>query len=372
MSDRTFGRKKTAASNFSNRSLVSPTTPTLANPVRGFGLATNNLIQTQTELSTDQQEAESANEQLLEQQALREKPITHDMSRISLRRPQASAQAFTHGSDVYFGEGKAPENNELTHVVQQTGNQNSIQRNLLGDISPSGTASSDGEDSSRLASLSRPEYIIAQSGSRYTLLPLQPNGQTLYFFYGYEAGNSSDQAARDSEAPFIEDDVIYAARSGFTVVYDLEGTAGNFAEAIFNPSTYGIYWSGHGDMQGNIWTSDNILIRPEMISRDRHGGQVSPNLRYFILAACGSAQAQQAWQLALPQGCQFEGWLNLTSNREGVDFTDSAWSEDLDQLFPHGGLHPDRELRDYIEDVRREGAGREPGATDTTVPTTGR
>jgi hypothetical protein len=34
------------------------------------------------------------------------------------------AQAFTHGSDVYFGEGKAPGNNELTaheltHVVQQ-------------------------------------------------------------------------------------------------------------------------------------------------------------------------------------------------------------------------------------------------------------
>jgi hypothetical protein len=36
------------------------------------------------------------------------------------------AQAFTHGSDVYFGEGKAPGNNELTaheltHVVQQKG-----------------------------------------------------------------------------------------------------------------------------------------------------------------------------------------------------------------------------------------------------------
>jgi len=36
------------------------------------------------------------------------------------------AQAFTHGSDVYFGAGKEPGNNELTaheltHVVQQTG-----------------------------------------------------------------------------------------------------------------------------------------------------------------------------------------------------------------------------------------------------------
>jgi hypothetical protein len=37
-----------------------------------------------------------------------------------------SAQAFTHGSDIYFGEGRSPSNleltaHELTHVVQQTG-----------------------------------------------------------------------------------------------------------------------------------------------------------------------------------------------------------------------------------------------------------
>nr|OEJ72569.1 hypothetical protein BH720_24005 [Desertifilum tharense IPPAS B-1220] len=39
---------------------------------------------------------------------------------------ELGAQAFTHGSDVYFGEGKSPGNNELTaheltHVVQQSG-----------------------------------------------------------------------------------------------------------------------------------------------------------------------------------------------------------------------------------------------------------
>jgi peptidoglycan hydrolase-like protein with peptidoglycan-binding domain len=39
---------------------------------------------------------------------------------------ELGAQAFTHGSDVYFGQGKEPGNNELTaheltHVVQQTG-----------------------------------------------------------------------------------------------------------------------------------------------------------------------------------------------------------------------------------------------------------
>jgi hypothetical protein len=48
---------------------------------------------------------------------------------------ELGAQAFTHGSDVYFGAGKSPGNNqltahELTHVVQQTGG---IVQRTLGD-----------------------------------------------------------------------------------------------------------------------------------------------------------------------------------------------------------------------------------------------
>ncbi len=287
----------------------------------------------------------------------------HTDANSDLLNRSISARAFTTGQDIFFKQGEYNPGSlggqellahELTHVVQQTQNQNSIQCNRLGGSSASGSASPDSEDSSRLTTLYRQEYVIAHSGSRYTLIPHQPNGRRLYFFYGYESGSTTDQAARDGEAPFIEDDVIYAARSGFTVVYDLEGTGGNFVEAIFNPATYGIYWSSHGDMEGNIWASDNFLIRPEHISANSHGRQISPNLRYFILAACGSARSAAAWQRVLPQGCQFEGWLNLTSDREGIDFTDSALSEELDQFFPHRGLHPDRELRDYIDDVRRE------------------
>jgi len=46
---------------------------------------------------------------------------------------ELGAQAFAHGSDIYFGAGKSPGNNELTaheltHVVQQTGGQ--VQRKL--------------------------------------------------------------------------------------------------------------------------------------------------------------------------------------------------------------------------------------------------
>jgi predicted chitinase len=52
---------------------------------------------------------------------------------------ELGAQAFTHGSDIYFGAGKSPGNNELTaheltHVVQQTGvvqrQENSFEKEL--------------------------------------------------------------------------------------------------------------------------------------------------------------------------------------------------------------------------------------------------
>lgn len=49
---------------------------------------------------------------------------------------ELGAQAFTHGSDVYFGVGKSPENNELmahelTHVVQQGGEQGQINKKSI-------------------------------------------------------------------------------------------------------------------------------------------------------------------------------------------------------------------------------------------------
>lgn len=52
--------------------------------------------------------------------------IHTDSTAVQLSR-DLGAQAFTYGSDIYYGAGKSPGNNdltahELTHVVQQTGN----------------------------------------------------------------------------------------------------------------------------------------------------------------------------------------------------------------------------------------------------------
>ncbi|MHC5717082.1 MAG: eCIS core domain-containing protein, partial [Nostoc sp.] len=89
MSDRTFERKKAATSTFSNPSLVSPHTPTLANPERGFGLPTNNIVQAQTVESANQQAAQAADEKSKLLQALEQPSFGHDLSRIVVRPPQA-------------------------------------------------------------------------------------------------------------------------------------------------------------------------------------------------------------------------------------------------------------------------------------------
>jgi hypothetical protein len=83
-------RKQKGTSTVPSPSLVSSNTPTLANPILGFGLSTNNpLIQTVTEVSTNLQKRQPAGKQSLELQAIKEKPLGHDISRISLHRPQA-------------------------------------------------------------------------------------------------------------------------------------------------------------------------------------------------------------------------------------------------------------------------------------------
>lgn len=86
----TWKRPNTGTSNFTNPSLVSSNIPTLANPTRGFGLRTNNNtpLDTVMEVAGDLQKASPANEQLLEPEAIKEKPFVHDISRISLHRPQ--------------------------------------------------------------------------------------------------------------------------------------------------------------------------------------------------------------------------------------------------------------------------------------------
>ncbi|MEH2237848.1 eCIS core domain-containing protein [Nostoc sp.] len=123
---RTFGRKKASTSNFSNPSLVSPTTPTLANPFRGFGLPTNNVIQTATKESTNLQEPQPADEQSLLSEAIQQRSFGHDISRISLHRPQAKLTVGEPG-DKYEQEADWVANQVMRMVVPDKLKAQSVQ-----------------------------------------------------------------------------------------------------------------------------------------------------------------------------------------------------------------------------------------------------
>ncbi len=126
MSDRTFGWKKAGTSTFLNPSLVSPHTPTLANPTRGFGLPTNNVIQTAAEESINQQQAQSADEQSLLSEAIQQRSFSHDISRISLHRPQAKLTVGEPG-DKYEQEADWMANQVMRMVVPEKLNAPSVQ-----------------------------------------------------------------------------------------------------------------------------------------------------------------------------------------------------------------------------------------------------
>lgn len=72
---RIFKPKKAGIST-SNPSLLSATTPTLANPVRGFDIANKAPIQASSEVSTDLQAAQSTGEQSWESQAIKKSLFT--------------------------------------------------------------------------------------------------------------------------------------------------------------------------------------------------------------------------------------------------------------------------------------------------------
>ncbi|MBW4501603.1 MAG: hypothetical protein KME57_19080 [Scytonema hyalinum WJT4-NPBG1] len=141
MSDRDrmmLGRKKAQTSTLTNSSLTSPTSPTLANPTRGFGLQAD----TASPKAVDRQSSNLPEAQLSEKEAFKPS-FGHDISRISLR-PQAKLTVSEPGQELIA--------HELTHVMPQTAIQSVqpesttshdlqtkiIQRTLYGKGDPKG------------------------------------------------------------------------------------------------------------------------------------------------------------------------------------------------------------------------------------------
>ncbi|MDZ8236149.1 MAG: DUF4157 domain-containing protein [Nostoc sp. ChiQUE01a] len=144
MSDRKIGRPKTATSTSTNPSLVSPSTPTLANPTRGFGSQINTApAEKVNEVAIDSQQTQSADEQLLEPETNKKQPPSHDISRISLRSPKrfnqgasntpenAVVQGYGMGDTSYGVEVASPSGGQ--HLPQPV--QDKMQMSLNTDFS---------------------------------------------------------------------------------------------------------------------------------------------------------------------------------------------------------------------------------------------
>lgn len=189
-------------------------------------------------------------------------------------------------------------------------------------------------------------FTVAGTGERKVFTPKNPLNKTLYFFFGY-TGTKKDQGMRDEETGDLEDDVLNAAARGFKVVYDKAGTYADFYAAIYDSDCYGVYWSGHGYMNGNIQSSDGKSIRPDDVDKTK----VSKRIVYLILAACGSGLGAAKWKAVMGAQCQFEGWVKTTNTSETNDFTSEATLGD--SWASHHGLHPDKELRHYVNDAGR-------------------
>ncbi|MDZ8052277.1 MAG: hypothetical protein RMX68_029975 [Aulosira sp. ZfuVER01] len=81
-------RQKAGTSKYTNPSLTSPTTPSLANPTRGFGFSADRILTKKGNGDSSNFPALPSASELSSEDALLQQPLVHDISRISLR-PQA-------------------------------------------------------------------------------------------------------------------------------------------------------------------------------------------------------------------------------------------------------------------------------------------
>lgn len=186
---------------------------------------------------------------------------------------------------------------------------------------------------------------VVGTGTRKTYVPKKPNGKTLYFFFGLK-GDAKDKGYRDTMDNDVEDDVASAVLQGFQVTYDRAGTKADFTGALYDSNCFGVYWCGHGYMDGSIQTSDGGRVKPEDVDKTR----VSGNIQYLILAACGSGKGMAKWKAAMGPQCLFQGWVNTVSLAKVNDFTSEAAIGD--SWSGHEGTNEDMELDDYIARAR--------------------
>ncbi|MEH2064497.1 MAG: DUF4157 domain-containing protein [Nostoc sp.] len=129
ISDRMMPQKKAATSSFSNPSLLLSNIPTLANPVRGFGLPP--VSKTATQESISLQEEQPATEQLSESETRQKAPLSHDISRMSLRSQSRINFSFPTDPDEQEADSMMPKVMRVAVPEPLTGVDESIAQDIL-------------------------------------------------------------------------------------------------------------------------------------------------------------------------------------------------------------------------------------------------
>lgn len=182
------------------------------------------------------------------------------------------------------------------------------------------------------------------NGLKRTYTPEKCNGKTIYFLSGFKS-TSKDQGMLEAEKEKMQVGINYALKQGYKVVYQEGATKDNFKEAIYDKKAAGIYWTSHGNLNGDMETSNGAFLKASDIDKEK----VSPNLKFLVLHSCGSADnkvSNQTWRDTLPASSFVEGWKGYTYPSDARDFLSSS---PYDLRESHHGANPNMELRDYID-----------------------
>jgi hypothetical protein len=144
-----------------------------------------------------------------------------------------------------------------------------------------------------------------------------------------------------------------AVAAGYRAVINKRMSRTEFWNAWESSETAGIFVSGHANPATGAWRApdrySSSVIRPE------HAKYHTPgmNLRFLILAQCGSgrAQATNTWLSYLGEGAKYVRWGQYNYNSDVIDFLNTengTFGRWWDLRDSHRGTNPNWEFDDYL------------------------
>lgn len=161
---------------------------------------------------------------------------------------------------------------------------------------------------------------IAQGeGGETYYIPEKSNGYNIYFLWAFSEKDTS-KAEFKAEYNTMIQKAKETAAMGFTVVVDVQVTVEDFKKDIGYYNTVGIYYSGHGDSNGNIY-----VYNPE---KDHFTysdiENVSRNLLFLDFEVCYTGRKIDEWNVTIPDAALVRGSKNKMTPSGAIEFLKST------------------------------------------------